>query len=789
MERAQGPVARPTLISYMLLAWLALFALSTQAAPGLVLKDRFKSANLAPYLSYYCDPTGQMDLAQAQAHALMPLTTPEVAFGYRTDSCWFRFHLHNQAAKAQELLLVIPFTVLDRVELFSPPGSAQPRQIVGDTLAFESRTLRTRPLLFNIDLPAQSQQEYWLRVQTAGSLSLPLRLEQKDRFIEHALLNELVLGLFYGVGVGLFFYNLFLWLAIRERAYLFYVLHVGTITLFFASLQGLAFRLWPEATDWNSRAPYFFAHVALLFGALFAREYLFTQRWPRLDRAMLIMSLILLISACIQLILPPNPVIVALALLTMILLVSAGLLGLRQRIPEARIFALAWGSFLLTCSLFSLDNYGLIRLPGALFALQLGIIAQQVLLSFGLAQRINSLKQEKQLHEHETLSARAESEAKSDFLAKMSHEIRTPMNAVLGISQLLQDTRLNTVQRRYVQTLDNAAQTLLQLLNDVLDYSKLNAGKLELEQAPFKLTEVLGECVSLFAMDAQQKQLSLEFEPDTDLPTWVQGDAVRIKQVLINLLSNALKFTEQGHIRVLAHSQAGSRPSQVRITLRVQDTGIGLSPAVQSRLFQSFSQADASTSRRYGGSGLGLAIAKQLVEAMGGDIGLSSREGLGSTFWFSLELELACAPSAAATAAPAAATSTLEDMHVLVVEDNPVNQLVITGLLSKLGVRVSLSESGAEALHILQSQHQDIDLILMDCEMPVMDGYETSGRIRAHEAQSGLSRLPIVALTAHALSEHRERCLEAGMDDHLSKPIALDKLRSTLQGWRAQATL
>jgi signal transduction histidine kinase/CheY-like chemotaxis protein len=380
--------------------------------------------------------------------------------------------------------------------------------------------------------------------------------------------------------------------------------------------------------------------------------------------------------------------------------------------------------------------------------------------------------------------ARAEqaSIAKGQFLANMSHEIRTPMNAILGLLTMLQDTPLNATQLDFVRKTDGAARSLLGLLNDILDFSKVEAGKMTLDPRPFNLDILLKDVAVILASNVGDKPVALRFDVAPDVPRVLLGDDMRLQQVLINLGGNAIKFTSEGEV-VLGVRQVERGALDAVLEFSMHDSGIGIAAENQVHIFSGFSQAEASTTRRFGGTGLGLSISSRLVTLLGGTLQLNSAAGQGSTFYFQLRFPLASLPAVDVPqptlpghAAPVR-VKRLQGMRVLVVEDNKINQMVARGLLSKEGADITMADNGQLGVAAVATTQPHFDAILMDVQMPVMDGYAATRAIRQ---ELGLATLPIIAMTANAMASDRAACLEAGMDEHIGKPFDLDQLVALL---------
>ncbi len=877
-------------------------------------------------IKYFCTPADQTP--DINAVRKMPLddwnSAPEGTpnLGFTGERCWFHVTVRNLNPLFSEWFLAIDYAMLGTLDVFQMDagGNIASHYQAGMDRDFSVRSGEYPVPSFPVNLATGIDNDFYICVSSVHSIQLPLALKTRDEFQSDFFTHTLVQGLFFGGMLVMILYNLSLFFTVREKVYLLYVCWSVAITLYLAIHQGYAHHyFWPHSPLISSHILHFLLPLLVVLPSLFTLNFLsLREKAPRLAlwmKGLVVTGSILFLAAPFtsREFLIPVSVVAILVMDFSILLV--GLIRSRPGDPDARIFTVAWVCFIIGAASMALNKYGIVPRNGVTEnLLQVGVFVEVVLLSLALARRINRLKEahsdsirDRAIAEMEAFKAGARNHAKSEFLATMSHEIRTPMNGVMGMTDLLRRTPLTQQQAQYVSTIYQSTQSLLTVINDILDYSRIESGKLELDFQDTALESIVDDCVRLFALRSSEKQVPLYIHIDSRVPDIIRTDPIRLKQILTNLLSNAFKFTERGSVSLhVTLKQPVNSNNQCVLMIEVVDTGTGLDESQQATLFNAVSEVRHKGDRK--GAGLGLVICKRLSDLLGGDIGVSSSLGRGATFWLSLPVKVAKSSpkpvlkdrtavvisgtpaqllslsqllsrwgaktreyrDAESALDPAIAeqpvdfviaehnvmaSSTLverlrerfqnptlvllhptgtplsdqlpEDLllietplscqslkrslvtgkdesaydnalaeqtvildsasrlNVIVAEDNAVNQLVIESILKSLGVQPTLVTNGKEALELITEQPTYWDICFMDCEMPVMDGYQATTAIR--EMEGGQTSQPhcwIIGLSAHATGDYVQKARDAGMDDYLSKPVSQQQVSEAIK--RAQ---
>lgn len=900
------------------------------AVSPLVLAADESSQSLGDHLEVLLDPGARLGpAAVAGARRFLPSST-SANVGFAQDSAvWFRFTLRNPGSGPATRILVLDFPLLDHVELFAPDGHGGfTRQVTGDNEPWQARPLKVRRLALPLDVPPQGSRQFLVRIRSSTPVVFPAALEPPEAFWAGLNRAQFWQGMFYGAVALLMSYSLFLYASARERIFFIYAVAVLATLFCLFCLDGFAFQLVPDTSAWQNYLLPFGIAVSNLCYQRFALLYLrIGEDEPAWRQTRWLTRACLLMLAALPWL---GPALGGAVMLVQSVAVSGWMfwLGLRHLVRSqsaGQYFVVAWGLFAGSSVVSVL--MALAVLPWISFYLPVvraGLVIWAVLLLLGLGWQLRRRREAEASRREEALFVQAQTEARSKFLAMVSHELRTPMTGVLGMAELLKTTGLNTEQNRILQTMENSGQAVLEVIDDVLDHARIEAGRMALELAPLDLDTLIEECLDLFKARIYKQQLTLLCSIDPAVPTEIVGDNQRLRQVLINLLSNAVKFTSRGGIEVRVMAQAAGA-GQLRLGFAVSDTGIGIAAEERGRIFDSFMQ-ETPESVHYRGTGLGLSISRELCQLMGGDLGVDSTPGQGSVFQAEVkvaavarsrpralwpadqpavrlllvegdrrfnqvmvaeattpgfqvesvqtgEAAFARLLEAAAAGTPFGLVATalqLPDMNgltlhnriarepalrgcqtllfalpqvqpspgvlvhagvahaferpllarelrqaalavlrrqpdevsparistpqypglrVLVAEDNRTNQVVIQGMLRRFGIQAELVENGEQAVAACRRARPTFDMVLMDCEMPVMDGYAATREIRRLEGQEGRSRVPIVAISAHVTQHHVDNCYAAGMDDHIPKPLNLRLLGDKLAQWAPMAAV
>lgn len=765
-----------TIIGVMILA-SGVSALD-DVSPDVIVLDNHPFSEVGPYLEKLPDPNNEYSpfeiVLPEWANRWESVDQHTLNLGYVDSAYWVKLNIDASASIYKQWDMIISTAMLDYIDIYQVFPDTGPRLIYrsGTRRAFSNREEDHRYFIVPLEIYNQPSEpaSFLVRIETEGTFFVPIQLYPANDFWAPLQKADVVNWMFYGVILAMALYNLFLFATVRDVSYLYYVLFISTFACLHLSLDGYIFQhVWPNDMAYSPIPDTVLSAGCLIFGLLFITYFLnLATELPRLHRIIQVMIGVMLAVIALTLYYPGLPIdgwTVPLMSGLLLLAVSLGIYAAFHGLVTARYFTVAWVVFAIGNLYLALVFTGTNLFPiPPLIVSKAAAFAEAMLLSFALAHRIRLMREER--HKQQL-----KAEAQSYFLAQISHEIRTPLNGVLGTVDLLDQTRLNDEQKDYIDTIQSSGKSLLNLVNDVLDYSKIEAGKMSVVDEQIHVQDLFRHQVELFRAQANQKSLDFVLTIDPNVPEWIISDAQRIRQIASNLISNAIKFTDQGQVKVgLSVIRADGKPY---LSISVKDTGIGIASHDIAHLFDAYQQVDVGKRRVYGGTGLGLAISQQLIDLLGGNIAVQSQVNQGSEFTVRLPLKTRPAPARSSAAVESVLARPLS---ILVAEDNIVNQKVIEGLLSKLGHSVTVVPQGGQSVAERMNPDADYDLILMDCEMPQMDGYEATRLIRQYEKANALPQIPIVALTAHALDEVRRRCLKSGMNDFLTKPINTQQL-------------
>ena len=785
---------------------LASLSASAQVQRPLTLKaDAAREViSLTPYLDYAVDSDAHIQVEQLYNNPQVITFQPVASQSIPTirEVIWYRLIVNNEASVSQSWVINFDELLIDELEVYYKKSGQLVSQKAGLNFPVYDRSIDYRFIAIPIELEPKSLQVIYFRLKSSHIPLIAPTLSTELAFATQVSSATIINLLFIGMGIGLcLFMAIFMPLAITRRESFSFISYLILTTLVIISVSGFFQYVFPDKPEWHK-----FLLVALLAANSISNLLMVNTFFgihlcnPRVNKLYWLFGLGFsafiwgydLFGRFEALMVP----LIGYTLFMFVLLLGTSVLKYFQGSAHAGLFIIAKVMFFITCLYSALGAEGIMPYNTLIrHGIGSGIILQAAIICLAMAKKVSAEKAHAAELEKNIAIARAASRDKSEFLATMSHEVRTPMNGVLGMAQMLEKTPLNEEQHRYTQVILNSGKTLLAVINDILDFSKIEAGKMHLEYRSFDLQSIINDTHALFLPVAEEKQLDFKVSIADDCPTMLMGDPIRLQQVVNNLLSNAFKFTDRGFV-ALAISFNHKNQNEAQLLFKVKDTGIGISYQKQRELFQAFTQAHRSTTRSYGGTGLGLAISKQLVGMMEGEIGIHSNENEGAEFWFTanfslllenysdVESSLLSTEESQNTDVKSVKVKQVTDATkpVLVAEDNQVNQQVVRAMLSKAGLDMVLAEDGGQALDLFQHDLDGYCAVLMDLEMPVKNGYQTTDEIRSLEAQqSANSPVPIIALTAHVLENNLSKCYDSGMDAVLKKPLQLPELIETLE--------
>ena len=775
----------------MLLGWLPMLVSAVD------FDETTQSLPLGRVMQVFEDVDGQATLADVIARdgLFRNHEKDSLNAGYSHSAFWLKVdlsYLPQNPNIHRTWLLELAYPPMDHIDLYLADASGNYRlaERTGDALPFDSRQIKENNYLFELNFsPGQSQTVY-LRLASQGSVQAPLTLWSAQAYLEQQPVRIYILGLIYGVLLGMLVYNLFIYLSVRDTSYLYYIFYIASFGLYQLSVNGAAVQyFWPNNPWWANAATPFLIGSAAFFGCQFARTFLHTashSRW--LDRALmllmavgvLVMVLALTTSYAVSLRLATG-----LALAFIVTIFTSGVVAWVRGLRVARYFVIAWSAFLLGGLVNTLMVLG--YLPNVfltMYASQIGSAIEVGLLSLALADRINAMRdlQARTLQESgQKLAAMNQqlahtNQLKDEFLATVTHELRTPMNGVIGSLELIKTLDMGPELELYTQTAEGSAREMMHMVNGILALTELQAGRLGMRAQSFALSELVQSLSDQYGPTARNKGLQFSYEIARILPDQWVGDVDKIRQCLECLLDNAIKFTRVGGV-ILRVTGKTAGPGRWALALNVIDSGIGFVHIEEAELYQNFFQVDGSMTRSYGGLGIGLAICRRLVELLGGRLTHHSQPGQGSQFQLLLELE----SPLESTQQAEGLSRTPNECVVLLVEDSSPGQVVLRGMLLKLGYRVLSVDSGGEAIDVLRRER--VDAVVLGCPLNLVSGASMGGQLLTLAA---CAKLPVLALFESETEARQALQQVDGITDYLIKPVRYEDVQHLMSEWLLQ---
>ena len=818
-------------LQQVLLFLIGVWSCATLWATPITLDASTSAITLSKDIQYFADPSLEYTLTDIQYEEKRGVNRWQKAngfipnYGFTKAAYWVKVDLNNHTDQ-KDWILHFEYPLMDVLQLYTPNAQNQYRlqYSTGDTYPFSQRPIKDRGFALPISITPQQTQSIYLRLQSRDSMIISMSLLTPDAFRAEQQNESFWFGMYYGAVLIILLFNAYLYLILKDKNHLHYVAVLGCYALIELSLNGMGtVYFWGDFPEVAKRIRPFAISLFALASFTLTKSFLGIKQVilgkMNLDPLFLGFIVLTLVGAIIFPFTLSIQLSMMIAFITAPIMYGAGVYTWQQGSRLGKYFTLGWSGLVLGGMVNVLRAFDILPVNfWTTYGAQLGSISTLLILNSALTDRMRLLQQENDKSQQLRLSQQEETnrlldqkvrdrtealllkteeaerakqqaetavKAKSEFLANMSHEVRTPMNGMIGMTQLLADTPLNVEQKHYINTIQSSSEALLRIINDILDYSKIEAGKLDIEHTNFNLHQLLKECVSLFVLPAKERGLPIKTEIMPNVPCWMVGDPTRVRQVIINMLGNAYKFTERGTVTLRAYLRENKGADGVFIQFEVQDTGIGITTEQRERLFQSFSQADSSVTRKYGGTGLGLAISRSLVRLMNGDIGVKSIPSQGSIFWFYVQMSHGTEPNQTQVTQktktkPNNDYPNLSGLTVLIAEDNPINQMVIVGMLKKYNIVATVASDGLDALQVLMASQDMFDVVLMDCEMPNMDGYTATRRIRAWELQQQHIPTLIYGVSAHALAEYQQQGIDSGMNGFIVKPLKQEDLSKAL---------